>query len=710
MIDWILSSSLLILVVICTRAIFKDKISQRLRYALWSLVLLRLLIPVNIGHSVISTANLSASIQTRQTVASLENRVQNQNGTTPSVQVAVRPDNGEAAQQAPVDRMETEPSEERSFRREWIPEIAKTIWIVGAVSVGGVFLYSNLRFGARLKRSSRRIRGIRRGLPIRISEAADSPCLFGLFHPTIFVTQEVADNPTLLRHCVCHERCHYRHGDHVWAALRGVCVALHWYNPLVWWAASLSRQDSELACDEAAIAMLGERERAEYGRTLILMTAQKNRNVLLAATTMSAKKSVIRERIRMIARKPKTAALTMIVLILVGVIAAGCVFTGAKETPTEDTDTSTVQTESGNTEDTAGVPDGQTDPDAAEQGDPAATVAREVLHNERERDKVCIAVLPTGISMSGENFRYIIPEDQERCISAYQNAVGKASEGYEWDGSRGWYIYYEDEWWEVTESGALLGVGSVSPENAAELVALCQSAIADAGMNSPARPEDFTAIRSATLDWNGTHTISNQADLSKIGNWLTNSREIRGAGCWFTGMLTLELESGEVRTIAMATDSCGTWMSEGVIYQYASGNEEFYSMFAAEAIHDAVQQGIDNARDLMVYLDWSRYAREYGREETLALMDMLKDWALEAPSERCFSMANMTRGLDGAYTDYFAWILSQLYEADKPEFAWQCLGNATDAVREEVLRLLAYQWGMSTEEVRATLRRDIDAL
>lgn len=709
MIDWILSYSLLILVVIGTRAIFKDKISQRLRYALWVLVLIRLLIPVTVGHSVISTANLSASIQNQQYVVSQEKMVQNQNGTTPPAQAAVKPVNSEAEQQDSGEGSETEPSENRLSWREWTTKIVKTIWILGAASVGGVFLYSNLRFGARLKRSSRRIRGIRKGLPIRISEAADSPCLFGLFHPTIYVTQEVADNPTLLRHCVCHERCHYRHGDHVWAALRGVCVALHWYNPLVWWAASLSRQDSELACDEAAIAMLGERERAEYGRTLILMTAQKNRNVLLAATTMSAKKSVIRERIRMIARRPKTAVLTMVVLILVGVIAAGCAFTGAKETPPEDTDTSTVPTESGNAEDRVEASDAQTVPDAAGQGEPSTTAAREVLHNERERDKVCIAVLPTGISASGENFRYIIPEDQERWISAYQNAVGKATEGYEWDGSRGWYIYFEDEWWEVTGSGALLGVGAVSPENAAELVGLCQTAVADAGLLPPAAPEDFAGIRSATLDWNGVHTVSNQADLSKIENWLTNSREIRGAGCWFTGLLTLELDSGEVRTIAMATDSCGTWMSEGAIYQYASGNEEFYSMFAAGAIHDAVQQGIDNARDLMVYLDWSRYASEFGREETLALMDMLKDWALEAPSERCFSMANMTRGLDGAYTDYFAWILSQLYEADKPEFAWQCLGNAPDNVREEVLGLLAYQWGMSTAEVRAKLQRDIDA-
>ena len=709
MIDWILSYSFLILMVIGTRAIIKDRISQRLRYALWALVLLRLLIPVNIGHSVISTANLSASIQNRQTAVSTENKVQTQNGTTPAVQAAAKPDHAEAAQQDSGEGRELGPSEKHSSRIEWIPQIAKTIWSLGAVSVGGVFLYSNLRFGARLRRSSRRIRGVHRGLPIRISDAADSPCLFGLLHPTIYVTQQVADNPTLLRHCVCHERCHYRHLDHIWAGLRGVCVALHWYNPLVWWAASLSRQDSELACDEAAIAMLGERERAEYGRTLILMTAQKNSNVLLAATTMSAKKSVIRERIRMIARKPKTAVLIMIVLILVGVLAAGCAFTGAKETPPEELDPSTVPTESGNAEDGAEGPDDQTVPDAAEQGGAAATAEREVLRDEQERDKVCIAVLPTGISFSGDDFRYIVPENQQLWISAYQRAVDHASDGYAWDGSRGYYICYGDEWWEVTESGAMLGVGSVSPENAAELVALCQAAVADAGIIPPVKPEDITTIRTATLDWNGIHRVSNQADLRKIENWLTNSTKERGAGCWFTGMLTLEMENGEVRTIAVATDSCGTWMSEGVCYRYASGNEEFYSIFAAGAIHDALQQGIDNAMDFMVYLDWSRYASEYGQEETLALMDMLKDWSMEAPSERCLSMANITRGLDGAYTDYYAGILSQLYEADKPEFAWQCLGNAPDNVREEVLGLLANRWGMSTAEVRATLQRDIDA-
>ena len=60
------------------------------------------------------------------------------------------------------------------------------------------------------------------------------------------------------RDTVSHPRegagnAHRRHGDHVWAVLRGAALALHWYNPLVWLSAALSKRDGELACDEGAL-------------------------------------------------------------------------------------------------------------------------------------------------------------------------------------------------------------------------------------------------------------------------------------------------------------------------------------------------------------------------------------------------------------------------------------------------------------------------
>lgn len=124
---------------------------------------------------------------------------------------------------------------------------------------------------------------------------------------------------------------HYRHGDHLWALLRGVCLALHWFDPLAWWSAHLARTDAELCCDEDAIRLLGEGERADYGRTLIRMTCRTRVDPLSAATTMSGRGSQLKERVRAIARHPKTAVPVLIAVLLIAAIAAGCTMTGAKQ-------------------------------------------------------------------------------------------------------------------------------------------------------------------------------------------------------------------------------------------------------------------------------------------------------------------------------------------------------------------------------------------
>lgn len=133
-----------------------------------------------------------------------------------------------------------------------------------------------------------------------------------------------------LTHSVEHELTHFRHGDHVWALLRCLCLVLHWYNPLVWLAAALSRRDAELACDEATIRRLGEAERAAYGRTLIGITCGSRPSLLRTATTMNFGKSGLKERISLIVKRPRTAAWALVILLLAAVFVTGCTFTGAQ--------------------------------------------------------------------------------------------------------------------------------------------------------------------------------------------------------------------------------------------------------------------------------------------------------------------------------------------------------------------------------------------
>ena len=62
MINWIITSSILIVGVIILRRILRGRISLRLQYALWGLVLLRLLLPVSVGATTFSVENTVQSV------------------------------------------------------------------------------------------------------------------------------------------------------------------------------------------------------------------------------------------------------------------------------------------------------------------------------------------------------------------------------------------------------------------------------------------------------------------------------------------------------------------------------------------------------------------------------------------------------------------------------------------------------------------------
>ena len=57
MTEWSLTASVLIVLVLGIRAVLKNRISARLRYALWALVLVRLLVPVTPFSSPLSLLN-----------------------------------------------------------------------------------------------------------------------------------------------------------------------------------------------------------------------------------------------------------------------------------------------------------------------------------------------------------------------------------------------------------------------------------------------------------------------------------------------------------------------------------------------------------------------------------------------------------------------------------------------------------------------------
>lgn len=349
MIEWIVSSSVLIAALLLLRLLFRNKINKRVQYALWALVLLRLLIPISIVESAASVSNLLSDLTAKPVVQAASGTL------TPQVRYDLAVQEVLDAHDYPQEAYSALPeAQQEAIIQEYQPQIQqkldsyetaydaaqilKILWLIGVGVMGLFLLVSNFRFYRKLKRTRIRLDSFA-SLPVYRSPAAQTPCLFGLFRPSIYLPDTAIDEKAM-SYILAHEQTHRRHLDHIWALARCICLALHWYNPLVWIAVKVSRTDSELACDEGTLAKLGDDCRESYGRTLIEMSCARPSmaDYLLTSTTMTGDKKSLYQRIQAIATKQKVILTAVICLAVAVLILVGCTFTGAgSKAPDPDT-------------------------------------------------------------------------------------------------------------------------------------------------------------------------------------------------------------------------------------------------------------------------------------------------------------------------------------------------------------------------------------
>jgi len=201
-------------------------------------------------------------------------------------------------------------------------------------------------------------------------------------------------------------------------------------------------------------------------------------------------------------------------------------------------------------------------------------------------DKVCVMLrLTDGRGLAG----YLAPDEQEKWLSALERAAQSAVEGKSWldsELSLGVYIVWQDEYWQFTESGALLhhSRGRVEPEDAAALYSLLQPITEKYGIGA-FRPEMVRNLVSATLEYREKRTVTDADMLSRLQDMLSGATEIRGGtACPFDAILSLELADGKTLHLAMSTDSCAAYMVNGVYFDYGGGdNRAFFSLFGPSA-------------------------------------------------------------------------------------------------------------------------------
>lgn len=363
----LLTSSVLILGTFCVRKLSLGRITMKMRYALWIPVALRLLLPFSVGESPFSVMNvLSAGwpdmrqMQTesighdteRTDICSAggEEAAGSDGPNEPGQQMVAAFVPGRAAEIADSGvEQRTEAGERMAERRtdfkaepsSLLRLSACGVWLFGFAAVGGYMLFSRQRFMRYLKKN--RVKLAKEELPQefakRLSERGmmayqvqglPSPCLVGR---DIYIGSRASSDPQSLQHILAHEYSHALHWDGWWAFLRCFLVAVYWFDPLVWAAAYAARQDSELACDEEAVGLIGEGERFAYGRTLLYLLESEERGGECPgmAFMMNRGEKGVRGRIDALAgrgrRKKTTAALAFMAVLFL----CGCAFTGAQE-------------------------------------------------------------------------------------------------------------------------------------------------------------------------------------------------------------------------------------------------------------------------------------------------------------------------------------------------------------------------------------------
>ena len=226
----LLTSSVLILALLALRRVFREKISRRVQYALWALVLVRLLVPATLPAADFSVLSVSGPVRTQ-----IETY-------RPAPEAPVRTPDASPRPQTPSagTRPASPVPEAAKSAAPTVREVLPLVWKTGMAVMACWLAVTNLRFWRRLRRTRIPLELEGRRVYL-VEEGLISPCLFGLLRPAIYLTPAALETEERTRHVIAHESTHARHLDPLWALLRGVCLTVYWFNPLVWWAAAASR-------------------------------------------------------------------------------------------------------------------------------------------------------------------------------------------------------------------------------------------------------------------------------------------------------------------------------------------------------------------------------------------------------------------------------------------------------------------------------------
>ena len=305
-----LSCGLVILAVILLRIVFK-KAPKTILCVLWGLVFLRLLIPAQIEMPFSLRPELPTLSVADTSIIEQETAF----GFYPSFEV----------ENEWVSELPTFIPQQKLTPQDLVVDyvyIGALLWAVGYLGMLFYTVTTYIRLRLRLREAVRLEKNVFE------SGQIDSPFLLGFFCPRIYLPVHMEEaNRTVV---VAHEQAHIRRGDNWVKLIAYICLALHWYNPLVWVAYSLLCRDIEGACDETVIRNMDEQGRADYSSAL-LNCEKRHRSV--AGCPIAFGEVSVRKRILNVLNYKKPVVWVTVIAMVAVIFSGACLMTD----PVDDT-------------------------------------------------------------------------------------------------------------------------------------------------------------------------------------------------------------------------------------------------------------------------------------------------------------------------------------------------------------------------------------
>ena len=322
-----MTGSVVILLVMLARLMLKRS-PKIFSYALWLVVLFRLLCPVALTAPVSVLNALEPEIQEASGVTSVVYFLPAEAGQNPDF-AFVPAESQSGAEPVQVGEPERTGSD--------IMAIASYVWIAG---IGSMILYSIVQY-IRLRRKL--VGAVAYTGNVYRADEIDTPFVMGIFAPKIYLPSNIPTQEQ--KYIIAHERHHIRRCDHIIKLLAYCALCIHWFNPLAWAAFILAGKDMEMSCDEAVIREMGPQIRADYSASLLRLATHKK---IIAGMPLAFGEGNTKGRIMNMAKwkKPKLWV-SMICVLLCAAVLVACAVNPQKSDTVDNapTDGSTAPTE-----------------------------------------------------------------------------------------------------------------------------------------------------------------------------------------------------------------------------------------------------------------------------------------------------------------------------------------------------------------------------